>query len=162
MSVILNLLSEKANSMSNAKETEKKWNPIDYLKTIPAIGFAVLIIYFSSLSNPLPSRPKGVPTNLDINTILHIGEFAVLGFLIAFGFFDKFKQHHLLSFGVIFAVSDEIHQYFVPSRYFDVFDILMDIIGVLMGFISYLLLYKIIHQLKARKTSTLKIIIQKN
>jgi VanZ family protein len=44
------------------------------------------------------------------------------------------KRPHLFSifFGVIYALSDEIHQSFVPGRSADIFDFIADCIGVVM------------------------------
>jgi VanZ family protein len=35
--------------------------------------------------------------------------------------------------GFLFALSDEIHQYFVPGRSADIFDLLVDFAGILMS-----------------------------
>lgn len=102
-----------------------------------------VIIYFSSLSNPLPPPPKDSPVEWDINALLHVVEFAILAFSIFFGFLDKIKAKHLIPLAIVFAISDEIHQYFVPNRYFDVYDIIVDIVGVILGFLFYIFLVKL-------------------
>lgn len=118
-----------------------KWDTIDYIRVIPAIIIAGIIFYFSSFPNPLPpASPKTL--ELDINTLLHIAEFGLLSFLVALGFRDKAKDLLLVSITVIFAISDEIHQYFVPNRFFDVYDIIVDTIGVILGFLLFVILQK--------------------
>lgn len=42
----------------------------------------------------------------------------------------------------IFALSDEIHQYFIPGRMFELSDIIADIFGALTAIIVYSLIYK--------------------
>ncbi|KKM81073.1 hypothetical protein LCGC14_1333430 [marine sediment metagenome] len=118
-------------------KTKQKW--INYTKAIPAIFCTILIFYFSSLSNPYLIIPPQQPS-INLNSILHMLEFGLLSFLVFFGFFSKAKSIYLLSFPFLYAIVDEIHQYFVPSRYFDVFDILLDSIGVVGGIFSYFLL----------------------
>lgn len=126
-------------------KTKQEW--ITYLKALPAIFCAILIFYFSSLSNPYLITPPQLPS-INFNLILHMLEFGLLSFLVFFGFFSKAKSIYLLSFSFIYAVIDEIHQYFVPSRYFDVFDIILDSIGIFGGFFSYFLLRILYHKIR--------------
>ncbi|TFF94100.1 MAG: VanZ family protein [Promethearchaeota archaeon] len=120
------------------EEAEREWILMDYLKIIPAITVAVIIFYFSSIPNPVP--PTAKPSiEIDINTLLHIAEFGLFSFLIAFGFKQKTKNTYLTGFGVFYAIVDEIHQYFVPNRYFDILDIIADSIGVILGFLGFML-----------------------
>ena len=138
------------------EEDSKKWTLIDYLRVIPAFIVAGIIFYFSSLSDPLPAGPPGPPTIwdfLDKNTVLHICEYGLLAILVAFGFIDKTKINYLAIATIIFAFSDEVHQYFVPNRYFDVLDVLADTIGVILGFLAYLILEKLI---KSQNRNTTK------
>jgi VanZ family protein len=121
-------------------EARKDWSIIDYVKLVPAILIAILIFYFSSLPNPLPPGPPGAPSVIDINLILHMCEFAGLSFFVAHGYFHKFNVKYVILFTIIYAVFDEIHQFFVPNRYFDVVDVFIDIIGVAIGFLVFILL----------------------
>ncbi len=118
---------------------KSKQEGVTYIKAIPAIFCVILIFYFSSLSNPYLITPPQLPS-INLNSLLHLLEFGLLTFLVFFGFLSKTKSIYLLSFSFLYAVVDEFHQYFVPSRYFDVFDILLDSIGVVGGFFSYFLL----------------------
>ena len=133
------------------KGDKKDWSLIDYVKLVPAIVIAVMIFYFSSLPNPLPPGPPGPPSIVDINLILHICEFAALSFFVAYGYFHKFNVKYVILFTVIYAVIDEIHQYFVPNRYFDVFDVFIDIIGVAIGLFCFLLAKNLKVRIKSRK-----------
>jgi len=136
------------------EDLDTKWNYYDYLRIIPAIIFAGIIFYFSSLSNPYPVEPPGPPRILElevrINDILHICEFALLSFLIAFGFSGKVRSVYLILATIIYAILDEVHQYFVPNRYFSFYDILLDSIGVILGFLFYILLTSLIKRLRKK------------
>jgi VanZ family protein len=131
--------------------TNKDWTLTDYVKLVPAIVIAVLIFYFSSLSNPLPPGPPGPPSLIDVNIILHVCEFAGLSFFVAYGYFGKFNVKYAVFLTVVYAILDEIHQYFVPSRYFDIFDVFIDIIGVTIGFFVFILSKNLVERLYIRK-----------
>ncbi len=59
--------------------------------------------------------------------------FSVMGFMCTFDIRNIFKL--LISFvvGVTYAVSDEVHQYFIPGRNASVVDVGIDSLGVLTG-----------------------------
>ncbi len=124
---------------------DNKWNIYDYLRTLPAIIFAGIIFYVSSLSNPFPLGPPGPLTFLEINmnSILHICVFGILSFLVAYGFVNKVKHAYLIAITILYSFLDEVHQYFVPNRYFEIFDFIFNSIGVILGFLSYLLIIKL-------------------
>ncbi len=123
-------------------QLKPKWRNIDYLKAVPAFIFGIIIFYFSSLSNPYLTPPSEQVSTF-LNPLLHICEYAFLSFLIFFGFFSKVKAIYLLAFSFFYAFLDEVHQFFVPNRYFDVFDLIIDFGGVVLGFISYLIVKKL-------------------
>ena len=131
-------------------EIKPKWSYSDYLKTLPAVLLGIIIFYFSSLSNPYPTPPPGQIAPF-LNTILHICEFGLFSFLIFFGFFSKVKPYYLLTISFFYALLDEIHQFFVPYRYFDIYDIIIDSVGVVFGFISYLLVKKLYMSFKGKQ-----------
>ena len=130
-------------------ETKPKWAYTDYLKAIPAFIFGIIIFYLSSLSNPYPTPPPG-QIAMFLNPLLHLCEFGLLTFLIFFGFFSKVKSAYLLTVSFFYALLDEIHQFFVPYRYFDIYDLIIDSIGVVFGFIAYLLVKKLYKSLKGK------------
>lgn len=71
-------------------------------------------------------------------TIAHFLEFCALGFLLAFNFalWDiKIKKRTIFSIALasLFAIGDEIHQFFVPGRSFQISDILIDSLGATLG-----------------------------
>lgn len=102
-----------------------------------------------------------------VRTAAHVFEFAALSFfayLLALSLgADKTKKTRLLAlpsvflFGVLYALSDEIHQIFVPGRSFqwaDVgFDTLGALLGVLAAFLAYLLFARVQKKRAAKQLS---------
>ncbi|MFX1393800.1 MAG: VanZ family protein [Promethearchaeota archaeon] len=123
---------------------------------MPAFIFAGVIFFISSLSDPYPISPPEPPRILEleisITDILHIYEYTILSLLVAFGFFDKAKTFHLILATFVYAILDEIHQYFVPNHYFSFYDILLDSIGVILGFLFYIILINLMNKLKMEKS----------
>ena len=86
----------------------------------------------------------------------HFLEYAALGFLLASVFVSfglKTKQNIPISFfiGALYAVSDEIHQYFVPGRSCQVSDMLIDSSGVITGIMFLLICVYIFQKLHTKK-----------
>ena len=106
------------------------------LSIIALIGYMVLIFYFSSLPGDIP--PPGAEI-LDMpRTIMHVGEYAILGLLVNLVIvqrFSRISKSILYSsvFSSLYGVTDEIHQSFVPTRCFDIYDICADMIGGIIG-----------------------------
>lgn len=104
---------------------------------MPAILYYALIFVLSSLrvksQVSLPFLDKG----------LHLVEFALFGFLLSLGFFLSFgfslraKSVLTLASGILLGCLDELHQYFVPERSFEVLDMVADSIGILIGLIAF-------------------------
>ena len=72
----------------------------------------------------------------------HGTEYAILGglWMAAFQSFGKVLSRSgrfSWIYGTLYAISDEIHQYFVPGRACQVRDMLIDSAGVLVGVCSY-------------------------
>ena len=110
------------------------------LSVLSLIGYAVLIFYVSSLTGE-QTEPSDWIFDVD-RTILHFVEFAVLGGL-SFYTLGQFSNRILLpiGFSMLYALLDEVHQFFVPTRFFDVFDVIVNMIGVFVGAIL-LFLYR--------------------
>ena len=101
---------------------------------LPPILWAGVIFGLSSVpGSPLPPLPY-------IDKIAHLIEYSILGYLIARMFFysnPKIKLKKLVLFslllGGVYGIIDEIHQYFVPLRDFDLKDWLADLVGTAIG-----------------------------
>ena len=79
----------------------------------------------------------GQPANeAIIRTLAHFCEFAGLGFLMCnfiFALKDKPKPFLSILFSVSYAVTDEIHQIFVPERACQLSDLAVDSAGIVLG-----------------------------
>ena len=88
----------------------------------------------------------------------HATEYAVLGFLIAGSYDDRTKKRLKLILvplltGALYAVSDEIHQLFVPGRSCQISDLLLDSCGVLAGTLAGMLIFTYKRRRVSRKQS---------
>lgn len=87
-----------------------------------------------------------------VRKMAHFSEYALLGFLAQFHIStvavlqkEKMKRKTYrwiaIIFCVLYAFSDEIHQYFVPGRACRMFDVCIDSSGVLTGSLFFLLIF---------------------
>lgn len=94
---------------------------------LPVVAWAALIFALSSI----PDLGTGLGTwDLVLRKIAHAGEYAILGALLvrALG-----RPPVAALIGIAYAVTDEIHQSFVPGREAAPLDVLIDTVGVLVG-----------------------------
>lgn len=64
---------------------------------------------------------------------------------------DKSKKEKILysiAFGAGYAITDELHQFFVPGRSARIFDVGIDTLGVITGVFIYLAMIRIIQKLR--------------
>jgi VanZ family protein len=102
---------------------------------LPAMAYATAIVLMSSI----PDLKVPEFRFLLFDKLAHFVEYAVFAFL-TFRSFSHISQKitrgqaFLLSalFLFLFALLDELHQYFVPGRYSDVYDLIGDILGALV------------------------------
>lgn len=92
-----------------------------------------------------------------VRTLGHFCEFAALGFLSAnmlFAYKNKLKPvlTALLSLG--YAVTDEIHQIFVPERACQLSDLAVDFGGIILGTIVFSVIYLIIKRFERCKNES--------
>ena len=91
------------------------------------VAWAALIFAFSSI----PSLGTGLGTwDLALRKIAHATEFAILAALLVRAVADL---RWAVAIGIAYAISDEIHQTFVPGREGSPFDVLVDSVGVAVG-----------------------------
>lgn len=102
---------------------------------LPVISYAILIFYLSSIpGNNIPS----LFSNQDI--LFHIIEYAIFTMLFNralkayFSGLVYIRRIFWVFFVVcIYAITDELHQAFVPNRFCSGWDLAFDSAGVLMG-----------------------------
>lgn len=91
-----------------------------------------------------------------VRKIAHYTEYIIGGILII-NFITLFKVKenrailYSVTFGMFYAITDEIHQLFVPGRSSQVVDVFIDTLGVATGIMAFLIVYKIIQKRKENK-----------
>ena len=94
---------------------------------MPVVLWAAVIFAFSSVSD----LGTGLGTwDLVLRKLAHAAEFAVLGGLLLRALRD---ERAALAAGIAYAVSDELHQHFVPGRVGSPLDVAIDSVGVALG-----------------------------
>ncbi len=123
----------------------KPFRKVEFWKYwFPLLGYMLTIFFLSSQSS-LPQQPEFI----HFDKICHLIEFGILGYLSYRAFVHSnltvLKKNALLLaiiFTILFGISDEFHQFFVPLRQPDVYDIMADSFGTIIGTFSALLIDK--------------------
>ena len=92
----------------------------------------------------------------------HLLQFVPMGFslyllLCTFELPKNFRYAKIpitVSFGFLYALSDELHQTLIPGRSFQFFDIFMDVCGVSLGCIGGIIVFAIFKSIKRNETSS--------
>lgn len=105
---------------------------------LPPVLYAAFIFLLSSL----PGKKVLFPFS-SADKVLHLVEYAILGYLVARAFgYNLYEKKVLLirAFSVcfLFGLSDEFHQWFVPYRVLSGMDMLADVIGSFLGIGIYI------------------------
>jgi VanZ family protein len=94
---------------------------------LPVVLWAAVIFTLSAV----PSLSSGLGTwDLVLRKGAHLTEYAILGLLLARALLREVPAFAL---GVLYAVSDEVHQSFVRGRHAAPLDVAIDAVGVLVG-----------------------------
>ena len=112
---------------------------------VPVIVYAVFIFWMSSSEEPLTLKL----TFLHADKLIHFLEYLIFGFLLIRaldGSGVKMARRSLifLTFviGAFYGFTDELHQNVVPGRFATVTDFIFDLIGTLVGAITFTALKK--------------------
>jgi len=110
----------------------------------PVLLYCGMIVYLSSQSYPsryLPSFLFGLSDKL-----VHGVEYGILGILLYRAFHQTTRTIGSISLAIICAVafgtSDEIHQWFVPNRQADIWDLVADSLGATLFILAWAFLTK--------------------
>ncbi|MFA7256165.1 MAG: VanZ family protein [Kiritimatiellales bacterium] len=111
------------------------------------IGFFILALMYSALIVFLSSLPDLTPPDIGIklsDKLIHFAEYVIFAFLWGLALWRNRAPGlpALLIFiisGLLFAVSDEFHQSFVPGRDADVRDFLADAGGIITVILFFLI-----------------------
>jgi VanZ family protein len=94
---------------------------------LPVVAWAALIFALSSV----PDLGTGLGGwDLALRKLAHATEYAVLGVLLARA---TSRPQLALVIGILYAVTDELHQLAVPGRHGAPLDVAIDAVGVLIG-----------------------------
>ncbi len=107
---------------------------------LPVFLYMFLVFVLSSISH----YPDIFPWVFSLDKFVHTIEYYVLGYLLMRMFvtsprdiFSRVPIVFVIIFGVLYGISDEWHQSFVPGRYASIYDILFDIFGILLAVATY-------------------------
>ena len=92
---------------------------------VPVVAWAAAIFALSSV----PALDSGLGWDLLLRKAAHFTEYAVLGALLA----RAVRELPAFAFAVAYAVTDELHQMFVPGRAGTLLDVAVDAAGALTG-----------------------------
>jgi VanZ family protein len=119
---------------------------LSYLEKHPLIpwlitlAIAIFIFYISSQTSesiPLPAQsPSAIPT------IYHISIFFLFAFFLAIALIKGKNIYFLIPviiIAILYGVSDEFHQSFIPGRVASLSDINLNTLGILASSLIYLL-----------------------
>ncbi|NCO11498.1 hypothetical protein CO038_04715 [Candidatus Pacearchaeota archaeon CG_4_9_14_0_2_um_filter_39_13] len=109
-------------------------------------AFTIIVAALIFIISSLQLQPSGIIGPVGIHAILyHLLAFFVLSFLLAISL-TKGKNPRLLPLAFLlalaYAVSDEIHQLFVPGRYGSVSDVMIDATGSILAVLIYSILIR--------------------
>lgn len=111
----------------------------NFFSWLAVILLAIIIFYVSSLTL------YGAPKTKILSILYHFSAFFWFAFFLSLALISGKKKNLIILaviLAVIYAVSDEVHQLFVPNRNFSISDILTDSAGILLANFAYLLTFK--------------------
>ncbi|MBM4402107.1 MAG: VanZ family protein [Candidatus Cloacimonetes bacterium] len=96
---------------------------------LPPILWMIFIFILSSIPN-LELQGEFSVYDFFLRKLAHIAEYAIL-FLLWERALGNWKKAFIISFA--YAIADEMHQYFVPTRDGKAMDVLVDGTGIVLG-----------------------------
>ena len=106
------------------------------------LSFALLSTFVIVSISSIPDQNfwgNGALCKRIISNLAHIPAYALLSFLWLKSFAGSTSRNHIITRSfilgglVLFAISDEFHQSFVPGRSASFMDIGLDLIGIILG-----------------------------
>lgn len=107
----------------------------------PVIFWAIVLFIFSSIPYP-PNIKLFMPRD---DLVKHAIVYCIFGFFIARAFYHQTRYMRLREYlflftfllGMLYGISDEFHQYFVPGRSTEISDAVADSVGTIIGYIIF-------------------------
>lgn len=97
--------------------------------SLPVLWMLLIFILSSIPGNAFPKQPF---PHFDV--VVHFVEYSILGFLWHKALKGKFGIVVVIC--ILFAISDEFHQIFVPLRECSIIDLAIDSIGIFAGILA--------------------------
>jgi len=102
---------------------------------LPVVAWMAFVFVLSA--QPDLPHPKSGWADLLLSIVAHVGLYAVLAWLWMRALGGQPRVWLLaLLFSGLYALSDELHQAFVPGRHADPWDLLADAAGAVLGLLS--------------------------
>jgi VanZ family protein len=104
---------------------------------VPVVIWAGVIFYFSSI----PDLKTNLEYDFFLRKIAHVTEYLIFTFLLYRAFRGSSNMNvfglfmYPAAFSLLYAISDEFHQYFVLGRSCSFRDVLIDSIGIMVFYI---------------------------
>lgn len=133
-----------------------------YISLIIVLALLVLIFCLSHQSGEESTETSGWFTSLlnfifpfeltedFVRTMAHFSEFACLSFFmnnLFVAYKEKLTPVFACALSFFYAITDEIHQIFVPGRACQFLDMMVDLAGIVSGMLVYSIIYLIIKQI---------------
>ncbi|MEE1503034.1 MAG: VanZ family protein [Acutalibacteraceae bacterium] len=140
------------------------------ISAILAVAVAIVIFCLSAQTSTNSANTSGslidlifsvfgrAPNQTVIRTFAHFCEYALFGFLVSnlyFAIKDNSKPFLSILISLGYAITDEIHQLFVPGRAFQLIDLTVDLGGIILGATAFYILHTIINIKKIKHKQTL-------
>ena len=115
---------------------------------IPFVVWVSIIMVIIAVPGSYIPTPHGIWEMMSPDKLIHLAMFAPLSFLSAWGVYrasGRLKLSFIFAtvFGIIYAISTELLQYFVISgRNGNLYDAIADIVGVFLGLVLFYKLQK--------------------
>jgi len=115
---------------------------------IPFVVWTSIIFVIIAVPGNYIPKPHGIWEMMSPDKIVHLAMFAPLSFLSAWGVYrtsGRLKLSFIFAaiYGVVYAISTELLQYFVISgRNGNLYDAIADVVGVLLGLLLFYKLHK--------------------
>ncbi len=133
-----------------------------YISLIIVLSLFVLIFCLSHQSGEESTETSGWFTSLlnfifpfeltedFVRTMAHFSEFACLSFFmnnLFVSFKDKLTPILACALSFFYAITDEIHQIFVPGRACQFLDMMVDLGGIVSGMVVYVIIYILVRKI---------------
>ena len=134
----MNLISrDRAKSIEQDAGSSSRWQIL--ASWCLSLLYMAVIFFLSAQSDlPLPYWGGGE------DFFLHMAEYGVLGFLLSWALLNSGVIRKLVLYvflmGLLYGLTDELHQYFVPGRVASLLDVTADGLSSLLGSYSFRLI----------------------